>query len=312
MAVADDVRHALDAAAWALEVLGFEPDGWQAEVLRSHAPRLLMNCCRQSGKSSTAAILGLHRALFAPGSLVLVVSPSIRQSSEWFRKVTDFLDRLPERPRLVEDNRLSLELSNGSRVVSLPSTEGTLRGFSAASLIVEDEAARVLDETNAAIRAMTAISRGQLVLLSTPNGRRGHFYEASEHGGADWQRTRVSWQDCPRLDPQYIAAERRALPPHVFRAEWECSFEDTEDAVFMSDDIRAMFSSDVKPLFPRHARCDNGALRRRMGMHHPLRRVRIWPSGCCQRLGGFASFYSNHCVYQLHLTTRKYHLLMPS
>lgn len=249
-----NLSHAHDPALWAADVLSFEADDWQRDVLRSQAPRLLLNCCRQSGKSSTAAILGLHRALFVPRSLVLVVSPSIRQSGEWFRKVTDLLKRLPERPRLVEDNRLSLELSNGSRVVSLPSTEGTLRGFSAASLIVEDEASRVLDETHAAIRAMTAISRGQLVLLSTPNGRRGHFYEAAEHGGDDWQRVRVTWQDCPRLDAAYIAAERRALPPHIFRAEWECAFEDTADAVFMSDDIQAMFTSDVKPLFARRER----------------------------------------------------------
>jgi hypothetical protein len=250
-ALTNELRWALDPAAWAADVLGFQPDQWQAAVLRSRAPRLLMNCCRQSGKSSTAAILGLHRAVFVPGALVLVISPSIRQSGEWFRKVSGYLGLLPEPPPLVEDNKLSLQLANGSRVVSLPSTEATVRGFSAASLIVEDEASRVLDETHAAIRAMTVVSHGQLVLLSTPNGRRGHFFEAYEHGADDWQRTRVTWQDCPRIDPAFVEAERRALPPFVFAAEWECAFTDTVDAVFLADDVRAMFDDQtIEPLFP--------------------------------------------------------------
>lgn len=251
----DELRWALDPAAWATDVLDVRPDAWQVDVLRSRAPRLLMNCCRQSGKSSTAAILGLHRAVFAPRSLVLVISPSLRQSSEWFRKVTNYLERLPERPVLVQDNRLSLELANGSRVVSLPSSEATVRGFSAASLIVEDEASRVLDETHQAIRAMTAISRGQHIQLSTPNGRRGHFFEAATGSDSDWQCTRITWQDCPRIDPAFVEAERRALPSFVFEAEWCCAFNDTSDAVFASVDIEAMFDDpSATPLFPDRLR----------------------------------------------------------
>ena len=68
-----------------------------------------------------------------------------------------------------------LELISGSRVVSLPSSEETIRGFSGAALVIEDEAARSSPETHHAVRAMIATSRGRLVLLSTPNGRRGHF-----------------------------------------------------------------------------------------------------------------------------------------
>ena len=57
--------------------------------------------------------------------------------------MTDFLRRLDPRPTLDEDNRLSFTLDNGSRVVSLPGTGETVRGFSAPDLIIEDEAAFV-------------------------------------------------------------------------------------------------------------------------------------------------------------------------
>jgi hypothetical protein len=261
-ALTSGLRHALDPVAFAVEVLDFRPDPWQADVLRSKVPRLALNCCRQSGKSTTVAVLATHRAVFAPGSLILVVSPSIRQSGEWFKKVTAFVNRLPEAPELVEDNKLSLQMTNGSRVVSLPSTEATLRGFSAASLVVEDEASRVLDETHQAIRAMTAVSRGQHIQLSTPNGRRGHFFDAVEGVDSDWQRVRVTWRDCPRIDPAFVEAERRSLPPFVFAAEWDCEFSDTEDMVFMSRDVAAMFDDpDVQPLFPERLASYSGGNR---------------------------------------------------
>lgn len=251
--LAADLAQALDPVVFAADALGWTPDPWQAAVLRSSTQRLALCCPRQSGKSTTVAALATWRAVFWPGSLVLVVSPSIRQSSEWFRKVQMFLNHLDARPTLIEDNKLSLELASGSRVISLPSSEDTIRGFSGASLVVEDEAARVLDETHHAVRAMIATSRGRLVLLSTPNGRRGHFYEVMEGDQAteEWQRVRVPWQACPRLDPAFVESERRALPPHVFAAEWECGFTDTADAVFLTEDINAMFDNDqVQPLFP--------------------------------------------------------------
>ena len=86
-----DLVRALDPAAFARDALGFAPDPWQAGVLRWSGKRLLMNCARQTGKSTTSAALGLHTALYYPGSLVLLVSPSLRQSGELFRKVSEFL-----------------------------------------------------------------------------------------------------------------------------------------------------------------------------------------------------------------------------
>ena len=66
---------------------GMEPDPWQRDLLSSPAARLLVLCTRQAGKSETAAALALHTALFQPGSLTLLVSPSLRRSVELFRKV---------------------------------------------------------------------------------------------------------------------------------------------------------------------------------------------------------------------------------
>ncbi|MFT6583629.1 MAG: hypothetical protein ACJAU6_004087 [Alphaproteobacteria bacterium] len=67
-----DLRCALDPVTFAREKLDFEPDEWQAGLLRSTDSRSLLNCSRQSGKSTTTAILALHTAYYVPGSLVLL------------------------------------------------------------------------------------------------------------------------------------------------------------------------------------------------------------------------------------------------
>src|SRR5215212_4036144 len=85
----EDLRFALDRASFA-ENLGIDPDPWQRVLLRSASPRLLLNCSRQSGKSTMAAIIALHRALYYADSLVLVLAPSLRQSQELFAKVASF------------------------------------------------------------------------------------------------------------------------------------------------------------------------------------------------------------------------------
>ncbi len=218
-------------------------------MLRSPSKRLLMLCAWQTGKSTTTAVMALHRALYRPESLILLVSPSLRQSGELFRKVTGLLRTVEPAPPRVEDNKLSVQLANRSRVVSLPGSEATVRGFSGASLIIEGEAARVDDTLYEAIRPMLATSDGDLVLLSTPWGKRGHFWDAWANGGPAWERVRVTAYDCPRISRAFLEGERAALGDLAFRSEYEVEFVDTEDQVFRSEHIAAALDPDLAPLW---------------------------------------------------------------
>ena len=240
-------EYSADAVAFAGAV-GITPDAWQERVLRWTGKRLLLNCSRQAGKSTTTSVLALHRALFTPRALILLISPSLRQSAELFRKVTDALGRLPVRPAMPEENKLSLQFANGSRIVSLPSSEATIRGFSAVSLIIEDEAAFVDDGLHAALRPMLAVSDGQLVLMSTPNGRRGHFFEAWERGGEAWERVQVKGYDVPRIARSFLDEERRALGER-FRQEYGCEFVNAATGlVYAGFDERRNTRAELPPL----------------------------------------------------------------
>lgn len=90
-------------------------------------------------------MLGLQEVPYKPGSLTILVSPGQRQSSESFRKVIELGRKLFSEKDLKEDNELSMNVIGGGRVISLSGSETTSRGFSGATLIVEDEASRVDD-----------------------------------------------------------------------------------------------------------------------------------------------------------------------
>jgi len=237
---------ALSVPAFA-EHLGLDLDPWQREFLSSSSKRILLNCSRQSGKSTMAAILALHTALYRPGALVLCLAPSERQSKELFGKVSDLYKRAGGVSALASDRKLGMRLPNGSRIEALPGTEKTIRGFSGAALLLLDEASRIDDALYHAVRPMLAVSGGRLVMLSSPYGRRGVFYEEWENG-AQWQRYEVPASECPRITPEFLAQERAALPGWVYRQEYECSFESTDEQAFDHDLIQSAFSSDVKPL----------------------------------------------------------------
>jgi len=238
---------ALDRVSFAQRA-GLEPDPWQRDLLESSSDRVLLNCCRQSGKSTMTAIVALHQALYHPGSLILCLAPALRQSQELFGKVLDFYRDLDRPVPAQAERKVSLELQNGSRIVTLPGTEKTVRGFSGAALLIVDEASRVADELYFAVRPMLAVSGGSLMLLSTPYGKRGVFFEEWSQGEGG-ERYEVPARECPRISDTFLEEERRALPARVYRQEYECSFEDTEDQAFSFEDVSGALDPGVTPLF---------------------------------------------------------------
>ena len=118
-------------------------------------------------------------------------------------------------------------------------------------LLLVDEAARVDDETIAAVRPMLAVSGGQLIALSTPSGRRGWWHEAWEDGGTVWERVRVPAADCPRISAAFLAEERPPMGDYFYRQEYGCEFAETDAQLFSEETLQAMWDARcAPPLFP--------------------------------------------------------------
>jgi hypothetical protein len=233
------------------ERAGITPDNWQSDLLRSDAKQLVLNCSRQSGKSTISAVLGLHQAVYTPDSLVLLLSPSLRQSSELFKKLRNIYNEIesPSSAQIVEESATRLEFNNGSRVVCLPGSEQTVRGFSAVSLLIIDEASRVADSLYQSVRPMLAVSAGRIILLSTPFGTRGFFHDVWANGSADWMRTKITADQCRRISPEWLLKEKEAVGSWWFRQEYGCEFLENSDSVFSFAEVQATLSDTLEPFY---------------------------------------------------------------
>ncbi len=246
------IEHEKGDAVLMANRAGIVPDAWQADLLQSDARQMILLCSRQSGKSTTTAILALHQAIYTADSLILLLSPSLRQSQELFRKLQDFYNALESDylPTATEESALRMELSNGSRIIALPGKEATIRGFSGVSLLIIDEASRVEDALYQSVRPMLAVCGGRIVLLSTPFGKRG-FFHSEWTDGIGWRKVKITADKCPRIDRDWLERERQMIGDWWYLQEYFCEFVETNDQVFSYDDIQSALDPDIKPLFER-------------------------------------------------------------
>ena len=227
---------------------GLTPDPWQADILRSRYPAVILNCHRQAGKSAVMAAAAVIESQYYAPSVTLVLCPSERQSKELFHTAIGMWETLDARILPDTLNTTSVEFASGSRIVALPSTEKNIRGFSRIALLIIDEAARVGDDLYHSVKPMLAVSNGRIALLSTPFGKRG-FYHKEWTEGVGWHRVKVTADQCPRITTDFLAGEKRSLPDAWYRQEYMCEFAETDDAVFSHDDVKRAITSDVQPLW---------------------------------------------------------------
>lgn len=245
--LADDLAASLDPVVFAARV-GFVAEQWQEDLLRSVERRQIVACARQVGKTHTTAIKVVHRAVYSPDSLVLVVSPTQRQSNEMLTRCRQVFRQAGSPLKLVKDNDGELAFENSSRIVSLPGTDATTRGYSSAALIVVDEGAYLETDVFHGVLPMVG-SDGQLIALSTPAGQSGWFHSLFTTVGNGWQRHRITVHESGQWGERRIAETRALLGSVKFAAECEASFQDTDSQLFSSQSIRAASTSAVAPLF---------------------------------------------------------------
>jgi hypothetical protein len=246
LAAVPDGDFAADPVFWTRTRLNFHPDPKQAEVLASTHPRGMLCCTRQWGKSTIVALKALHHALFTPASLTLVVAPAERQSAEFVRKVRRFLADLGA--KYTSDGRsFSLVLGNGARLVALPANQSTIRGFSACTLLIVDEAALVPDAVFQALAPTLATTNGQLWLMSTPYGQTGFFYDEWHRADPAWHRIRVTATECRRIAPEFLAWQRLSLGEVAFRQEYLCDFAAGAQNLFSRRLVEANLDETIEP-----------------------------------------------------------------
>lgn len=239
MSLVADIRAALDPAALFREAFGNEPHDWQRDYLRE--TRNVVNLKgRQVGASQGAAGLAIHSCRYFPNTNAVIVSPTLKQSTEITTKARIGLYALGI--RLVQDSASVIRLANGSRIVSLPGTPRSVRGWTARLLIL-DEAAYIAPETFTAARALVATG-GRLVVQSTPADEAGDFYELVTDPPVGWAQFNVPSASVSSISAEFLTTERRSMSPDEYAREYECRFGKAGASIFTMQRLNDLVLSE--------------------------------------------------------------------
>ena len=231
---------------WAA-ALGLELDEHQQAILDPGIRRGILNCCRKCGKSTMIALKAAHFAAHRPGTTVLVVAPSSRQSEELLGIAARILRDL-EQPAAYSQTKVTLK--NRARIVALPNQAVTIRGYSP-ELVVVDEAAYLPDAMWETVLPMlnAAEGGGWLWLMSTPAEPVGFFHKLWTQSDKNWTRLKVTAHECPRIPAAMIAEAQRSFPADRFAREYLCEFAQPPTAVFPEEVVRACLDFDLPDFF---------------------------------------------------------------
>ena len=173
--------------------------------------------------------------------MVLVVSPSARQSEELLRKARAFAGRLG----VGRASRTEIRFPGGGRIQAVPGREETVRGYSAVTLLLIDEAARVPEELYQAVLPMLAVARGRMWMMSTPFGRRGFFWEAWRTERAGWLKVTAPGRECGRIPKEFLEEMKETQGEQWYRQEYGCEFVQAEGSWFEGEWKENLYVEDV-------------------------------------------------------------------
>ena len=214
-------------------------DKWQKEVLE-YEGNIALRSGRQVGKSTVISIKAGEFAVKNKNKLVMIVAATERQARLLFEKTLGYLaDKYRSKilTGLDRPTKHEINLRNGSRILCLPTglTGYGIRGYTVDLLIV-DEAAFVNDEVFRAVTPELSVSGGKLVLLSTPFGKAGYFYDCfSDPNFKTWH---ISAEDCPRHNKDFLEREKQRMTKLQYAQEYLGEFVDELRQFFPTELIK--------------------------------------------------------------------------
>ena len=206
---------------------------YQKKFFTNPAKRKIWVSSRQIGKSFCVAGILTFKALQKHNGLAICISVNSRSASEIISKCKQFAESV----KVLSNNAITytssfdtIRFTNGSRIMSLPSTADSLRGWSAQCVVV-DEASFVwkfYDILQSLAPTLTRDPDAELILTTTPAGKNGPFYEMYSNALNDpqWyvQHTTIHDAIADGLNVDLNSLHSLCPDPDVFAQEYECKF----------------------------------------------------------------------------------------
>jgi len=217
---------------------------FQEKVLRlfQKYPDSIINKSRQLGISTLVSAYSLWLMIFNKDKNVLVIATKQDTAKNMVTKVRFAYDNLPVWLKIgataIENNRLSLRLTNGSQIKAV-SAAGDAGRSEAVSLLVIDEAAFIDNiETIYTAAKMTLATGGGCIALSTPNSMGNWFhktYTTAQKQENNFIPISLPWTVHPERDQAWRDEQDVDLGKRNAAQECDCDFLSSGNTVIEPD-----------------------------------------------------------------------------
>jgi len=209
---------------------------------------------RQLGLSTLTAAYAVWLAMFRKDKSILIIATKLAVAQNFIKKVKIALTGIPQWMWITEitaKNTQAIEFSNGSQIKAVPTSEDAGRS-EALSLLIVDEAAfiRNFDELWKGLYP-TLSTGGRAILVSTPNGTGGQYYDiyhGAEAGDNEFNPIKLPWDVHPERSSDWFDKESKNLNKQQVAQELLCDFQASGETFLSTDDITILQSQIRSPI----------------------------------------------------------------
>ena len=214
---------------------------------------------RQSGKSTTMVSYILHYVLFNQDTNVAILANKQATARDILSRLKMAYEYLPLwlQQGIIEWNKGSIELENGSRIIASSTSASAVRGGSF-NMIFLDEFAHVPQNIaqeffDSVYPTITSGQTTKVLMVSTPNGLnlfyhywRGASKKAGEHGKNEYIPIEVHWSQVPKYpggalrDQEWKQQQIKNTSEQQFQTEFECDFIGSTNTLISSGKLHCL------------------------------------------------------------------------
>lgn len=234
----------------------FKPFQYQRDYLLAlhNNQKILCTLSRQMGKTICTAAYLCWYMLFNSDKYIAIVSLKLSAAREVLSRIQLMYFNLPLwlQQGVIEFNKTSMELENGSKIMCA-ATSGTALTSKMVAFLYIDEAAlipnHIADEFFTSVfPTLSSGKTSRVVMTSTPRGIANTFYrfwKEAENGINGFATYHVPWNANPNRDNAWLEEQRRTLGELKWRREVLCEWQGSANTLISANSILSLPSKQA-------------------------------------------------------------------
>jgi len=203
---------------------------------------------RQSGKSTTIIAYLLHQVVFNDNINVAILANKSSTARDLLGRLQLAYENLPKwlQQGVLNWNKGSLELENGSKIMAAATSSSAIRGGSFNIIFLDEFAfipANISEQFFSSVYpTISSGKKSKVMIVSTPHGM-NMFYKLwndSQHKRNDYVPIEVHWSEVPGRDEKWREETIRNTSEAQFATEFECEFVGSIDTLINPSKIRLL------------------------------------------------------------------------